>query len=101
MWTELSDPAILKRLGVRIREYRMRMEFTQGELAEKSGVSMGSIVRLEQGYPVSTLLLVSILRTLGLLDNLTMLLPELGLSPIQMKKMQGKKKTRIRHKKER
>lgn len=43
MWTELSDPVILQRLGGRIRDYRMRMEMTQGELAEKSGVSMGTM----------------------------------------------------------
>ena len=100
MWTELSDPAILQKLGRRMRDYRIRMEMTQGELAEKSGVSMGTVVRMEQGLPVSTLLFISILRTLGLLGNLEVLLPELSISPIQMRKMQGKKIQRIRHKKE-
>ncbi len=99
MWTELSDPAILKKLGIQIREYRMQMEMTQTELAEKSKVSLGSVVRLEKGRPVSTLLLVSVLRTLGLLENLQVLLPEIGISPIQMRQLQGKKKLRIRHKK--
>lgn len=99
MWMELSDPAILKRIGMQIKDYRIRMELTQNELAEKSGVSSGSVVRLEQGFPVSTLLFVSVLRTLGLLENLQVLLPELGISPIQMRKLQGKKKMRIRHKK--
>jgi transcriptional regulator with XRE-family HTH domain len=100
MWTELSDPAILKRIGMQIKDYRIRMELTQNELAERSGVSPGSVVRLEQGCPVSTILFVSVLRTLGLLENLQVLLPELGISPIQMRKLQGKKKIRIRHKKE-
>ena len=40
MWTELSDPAILQKMGRRIRDYRMRMEMTQSELAVKSGVSL-------------------------------------------------------------
>ena len=100
MWTELSDPAILQKMGRRIRDYRMRMEMTQSELAEKSGVSMGTIVRVEQGNPISTLLLISILRTMGLLENLEVLLPELSISPLQMRKLQGKKVQRIRHKKE-
>jgi transcriptional regulator with XRE-family HTH domain len=100
MWTELSDPAILQKMGRRMRDYRIRMEMTQGELAEKSGVSMGTIVRVEQGNPVSILLFVSILRTMGLLENLEVLLPELSISPIQMRKLQGKKVMRIRHKKE-
>ena len=100
MWTELSDPAILQKMGRRIRDYRMRMEMTQSELAEKSGVSMGTIVRVEQGNPISTLLLISILRTMGLLEKLEVLLPELSISPLQMRKLQGKKIQRIRHKKE-
>lgn len=100
MWTELSDPAILQKMGRRIRDYRMRMEMTQSELAEKSGVSMGTIVRVEQGNPISTLLLISILRTMGILENLEVLLPELSISPLQMRKLQGKKVQRIRHKKE-
>lgn len=100
MWTELSDSIILQRLGSRIRDYRMRMEMTQSELAERSGVSMGTVVRLERGNTVSVLLLISILRTLGVLENLENLLPELSLSPRQMRKMQGKQIQRVRHKKD-
>ena len=100
MWTELSDPAILQKMGRRMRDYRIRMEMTQGELAELSGVSMGTIVRMEQGGAISTLLFISILRTMGLLENLEVLLPELSISPIQMRKMQGRRVQRIRHKKE-
>ena len=100
MWTELSDPIILQRIGSRIRDYRMRMEMTQSELAERSGVSMGTIVRLERGETVSVLLFISILRTLGVLENLETLLPELGISPMQLRRMQGKTVQRVRHRKE-
>ena len=100
MWTELSDPAILQKMGRRIRDYRMRMEMTQSELAERSGVSMGTIVRLERGETVSVLLFISILRTLGVLENLETLLPELGISPMQLRRMQGKTVQRVRHRKE-
>ena len=99
MWTELSDPAILKKLGIQIREYLMKMEMIQNELAEKSKVSMGSVVRLEKCDPVSILLFISVLRMLGILENRKVLLPELGISPIQMRQMQEKKKIRIRHRK--
>ena len=91
MWTELSDPAILKKLGIQIREYLMKMEMIQNELAEKSKVSMGSVVRLEKCNPVSILLFISVLRMLGILENLKVLLPELGISPIQMRQMQENK----------
>lgn len=99
MWTELSDPAILKKLGIQIREYLMKMEMIQNELAEKSKVSMGSVIRLEKCNPVSILLFIRVLRMLGILENLKVLLPELGISPIQMRQMQEKKKIRIRHRK--
>ena len=78
----------------------MRMEMTQSELAEKSGVSMGTVVRLERGDTVSVLLFISILRTLGVLENLENLLPELTISPLQLRKMQGRKVQRVRHKQE-
>ena len=99
MWTELSDPAILKKLGIQIREYLMKMEMIQNELAEKSKVSMESVIRLEKCNPVSILLFISVLRMLGILENRKVLLPELGISPIQMRQMQEKKKIRIRHRK--
>ena len=76
------------------------MEMTQSELAERSGVSMGTVVRLERGETVSVLLLISILRTLGVLENLETLLPELGISPMQLRRMQGKTVRRVRHRKE-
>lgn len=100
MWIEKSDPAILQSFGRRIRDYRIRMEMTQTELAERSGVSLGTVVRVEQGKPISTLLLISLLRTLGLLENLEALLPALSISPILLRKLQGKNTQRVRHKKE-
>ena len=72
----------------------MKMEMIQNELAEKSKVSMGSVVRLEKCNPVSILLFISVLRMLGILENLKVLLPELGISPIQMRQMQEKKENK-------
>lgn len=100
MWTELSDPAIMREIGRRIRDYRIRMEMTQQELAEKSGVSMGTVVRVESGKTISLLLMISLLRTMGLLENIEVLMPEIRVSPMQMRKMQGRKVMRVRHKKE-
>ena len=100
MWTELSDPAIMREIGRRIRDYRIRMEMTQQEFAEKSGVSMGTVVRVESGKTISLLLMISLLRTMGLLENIEVLMPEIRVSPMQMRKMQGRKVMRVRHKKE-
>ena len=100
-WTELSDPAILKRLGERIKQHRIQMGLQQKELAEKSCVSLSTITKIEHGNPVSISLFISVLRTLCLLNNLDTLVPEVTMGPIQMKKLQMKKVHRVRkHKSE-
>ncbi len=39
MWNEMSNPAVLMRIGQRIKETRIRQHITQEELATASGVS--------------------------------------------------------------
>lgn len=95
-WTELSDSAILVRIGERVKQQRIQMGLQQKELAEKSCVSLNTIMKLEHGKSISGILFISILRTLGMLENLEFLVPEESISPIQMKKLQSKKVRRIR-----
>jgi len=53
MWTELSDPAILARLGNRIKEYRIQLGLKQSEVARYSCVGINTIYKIEKGQPVS------------------------------------------------
>ena len=96
MWTEMSNPAILLKIGSRIRETRIRQDKTQAELALASGVTPLTVANIEKGKSVSTLILISVLRELGLLENLENLGPEAKISPLQLKKIQGKKRSRVR-----
>ena len=73
MWHEMSNPAVLMRIGQRIKETRIRQRITQEELATASGVS-----------PLTV-------------ENLDQLVPETRVSPIELKKLQGKKRYRVRH----
>ena len=100
MWTELSDTAILKRLGARLKAYRIAMGIKQQELAVESGVGVSTIAKIENGQSVALSLLVSVMRTLGLLENLDLLVPEQKPSPLELLKMQGKQVKRVRTKKE-
>lgn len=100
MWTELSDTAILKKLGTRIKAYRVSKEMKQQELATESGVGVSTIAKIENGQPVTFSLLISVLRTLGLLENLDLLIPEQKPSPLELLKMQGKQVQRVRTKKD-
>ena len=96
MWNEMSNPAVLMRIGQRIKETRIRQHITQEELATASGVSPLTVANIEKGKSVSLLLFISVLRSLGLLENLEQLVPESG-SADRASKMQGKKRYRVRH----
>lgn len=96
MWTEMSDSAILVKLGTRIKDSRIRRAITQEELASSAGVSTLTVANIERGKPVTILMFLAVLRALGLLENLEYIIPEVKISPLQLKKMQGKKRYRVR-----
>ncbi len=67
---------ILKELGARIRQYRIRLNLTQAELADRSGISSSTEVRIESGVDSKMTNYIKILRVLGLAQNLDLLIPE-------------------------
>jgi transcriptional regulator with XRE-family HTH domain len=95
-WNSLSNAAIIQEIGKRIKEYRLKKRFTQNELADRAGISVFTVAQIEKGHPVSISMLLSVLRVLRLLDNLEMLLPEIGISPIELMKLKGKTPKRIK-----
>lgn len=101
MWTEMSDPAILTKLGGRIKDARIRKGLTQAELAVTAGVSLLTVANIEKGKSVTMTMFLSVLRALGMLENLEFLIPEAKISPLLLKKVQGKKRFRVRRLKQR
>ncbi|MFP6757733.1 MAG: helix-turn-helix transcriptional regulator [Alphaproteobacteria bacterium] len=91
---EISDRAVLKELGGRIARHRLNKNLTQAILATEAGVSTPTIQRIEQGKSSQSANLIRILRTLKLLENLEILIPEPAVSPIQQAKMHGKRRQR-------
>lgn len=79
----LTDVDIQHRLAEKIRTLRLRQNYSQTELAERSGVSVSTIIRTENGQPASVDTLVRLLRQLGKLDVLTPLLEDEPLSPTE------------------
>ena len=100
-WSSMSDAAIIGELGRRIKELRLRKRYTQQEIAYRAGISLFSIAKVESGEPVSISIFISVLRALRLLDNLEALLPEIGVSPVEMLKLKGKTPQRIRKRRDR
>lgn len=93
----MSDPAVMAEMGKRLKEYRLRKNFTQSELAVKTGISVLSVQNLEKGRSVSLSTFISVLRMLKILGNVETLIPELPVSPVELLKLKGK--TRMRAKK--
>lgn len=97
-WYGLSNTGIIEELGKRFKAYRMQKKLTQQQLAERAGISLFTVAQIERGKSVSSIMLISVLRALRLLDNLEMFLPEIGISPIEILKLNGNKPKRIRPK---
>ncbi len=90
----MSDKAILKELGSRVRRQRLNRNITQAELAENAGVGRTVVQKVEQGEECMLSGLIRIMRALSLLDQLDTFLPEPGLSPIQLARLQGRERQR-------
>jgi transcriptional regulator with XRE-family HTH domain len=94
----LTDKALLKELGTRLRTTRLNQNITQDELAASSGVGKGAVRAAELGGNITLLNLLRILRALQKLDQVDLLLPEMGPSPLELVKLQGKQRVRARQK---
>ena len=96
---EYSTPELVRMLGERFKEYRMRCDLTQKEVSELSGVGLTTIHKFENGtagnLSLSTFILL--LKVIGQINYLDDLLPELPVSPYLMRRNE-KKAQRIRHK---
>jgi DNA-binding XRE family transcriptional regulator len=93
-WYGMSDPAILKEIGQKLKAYRLQKNITQEEMAQKAGVNRVTIGEIEKGRPSSLLTFIQILRGLNMLDLLNNITPVPTVSPIQMAKIQRKSRQR-------
>jgi len=84
-------------LGTRIREKRMQKRFKQSDLAERAGISIYTLRKMEQGKSFHVSTLIQVLRALNELEHLEHFLPEVGLSPIDMLETKHKTRKRIRN----
>ena len=97
---EYSTPEIVRLLGTRFKDYRMRCGLTPKDVSEQSGIGLTTIHKFESGVAdnltLSTFILL--MKTIGQINALDDLLPELPESPYLVRKNE-KKAQRIRHSK--
>ena len=95
---EYSIPELVKMLGTRFRDYRMRSDMTQKDVADQAGLTVNTVHKFENGQTpnlsLSTFLLL--LKAIGCINGLDDLLPELPESAY-LTRLSGKKIQRIRH----
>lgn len=93
----LTPVDMIRGLGARFKEYRLRMELTQREVAQKSGLSLPTIYKFENGRltDMSMFSFLQLLRAINLGANWEKLIPDLPDSPYMYR--QEKRKQRIRH----
>ena len=87
-----------KKIGERLKQYRINAGLTQQDLENKSGVSVRSISRLEQGASVQLESLIKILSALNLVNNIDLLIPDQTKRPSYYLKDSEKPKQRVRKK---
>ena len=93
---EYSTPELVRLLGSRFKEYRIRCNLTQKDVSEQSGIGLTTIHKFENGISLSTFIVL--LKVVGQINTIDNLLPELPESPYLMRK-DDKKVQRVRHSK--
>lgn len=93
----MDNSQIISEIGSRIKQARIRQQFTQAEFAKISGVSKGVLERAEKGKSVHFLTIIKLLRHLELLGNLENLFPKSEATPIEiLHQRTEKKRQRVR-----
>jgi len=94
---QASADAILAELGRRLAAWRVARQYTQAQLAGMAGISRTTLQRMEAGQGGELRTFISLLTALGRVSDLETLLPEIGPSPVDMLKLAGKRRKRVRH----
>ena len=94
----LSDVEITNKISAKLKELRLKQNISRQDLAMSSGVSLSSIVRMEDGDIKSFDSFLRILRMLGKIDVILPLVEDEQISPNEYFKMveANAKKRRMR-----
>jgi transcriptional regulator with XRE-family HTH domain len=72
-----------KILGEQIRNLRILRNLAQSDLAERAGIALNAVKRLESGQPTTTKTLVKTLKVLNRTEWLESLAPSVTVNPLQ------------------
>ena len=93
-WNSMSDKALAEHIGLFVKEKRMELNKTQEALAHAAGISRSTLSLLEKGESVTIATLLQVLRVLDQLHLLDIFSLRPTVSPIQLAKIEMKKRKR-------
>lgn len=93
-WYSMSEGAIIKEIATFLKQTRLRKNYTQEQLANKAGINRSTLSEIEHGRPVSLVTFIQVLRALDQLELLDRFTEKTLVSPLQMAKLEGKKRKR-------
>ena len=91
-----SSQQIEEALGKQVRNIRLSRNITQSKLAQEAGVSTPTIGRLERGKGISLDTFIRVLIGLGTQHNLSALLPDPNIRPMERISTIGVERQRAR-----
>ena len=71
-------------LGEHLKTYRLLQNMNQVTLADRSGISVGALKNLENGYGSTLKTLIAVLRALGREEWLSSIAPRISINPLTM-----------------
>ncbi len=98
-WHAMSDPAILEVMGNFIQQTRLQQNKTQQQVALAAGINRSTMVQVENGGGGTLLSFIQILRALEQLQLFQSFEIKQELSPLQLAKIDQKKRKRASNKK--
>lgn len=85
--------ALAEEIGDRLKQARLNRNLTQSEVAELAGIARKTVLNAEKGK-VQLNIMIAILMALDLKQQIDLFLPKQEISPLQLAKLQGKKRQR-------
>lgn len=90
---DMTASAIAEEIGERLKQARLNRDLTQSDVAVLAGVARKTVLNAEKGK-VQLEILIAIMKALDLTDQIDLFLPKQIISPLQLAKLQGKKRQR-------
>jgi transcriptional regulator with XRE-family HTH domain len=100
-YTVYSAPELVKVLGIRFKDYRLRARMTQKDVAEQTGLTIPTIQRFENGLSGNITLgtFILLMKAVGCINGLDEMMPDQPES-LYLYNDNYKKVQRVRHKRD-